>query len=193
MRIFLGARYKTARPTAFLDRDGTINRNRHGEYITRPDQFELYDCTIPALKMIEEKGYQLVVLSNHSGIGRGYMSLETAIEINTKMTEQLKKAGVNIAGIYVCPHLPDAGCDCRKPKTGLLDEAISEIPADLKHSFVAGDSAGDIRLAAAANIPSYLVLTGAGRRTAAKFPEVRKYGTLLSLARSLPDVSKISN
>jgi len=125
-------------------------------------------------------------LSNHSGIGRGYMTERTAKDINFKMASQLKEAGIDLAGIYVCPHLPDAGCECRKPKTGLLDEALQDIKTDMKHSFIAGDSSGDMRLAAAAGLPGYLVLTGAGRHTASKMPEIRKFGTLLALAKAMP-------
>lgn len=195
MRIFLNAGIggKEKKPAAFLDRDGTINRNRHGEYITRPDQFELYLYAIPALRMISQKGYRIIVLSNHSGIGRGYMTLETAKEINLMLARQMEQAGIKIAGIYVCPHLPDAGCVCRKPKTGLLYEAMQDFGTDMEHSFIAGDSSGDMRLAAESGLPGYLVLTGAGRITAEKMPSVKKYGTLLSLAKALPDVREISS
>lgn len=190
MRIFLNASsdLKEKRPAAFLDRDGTINRNRHGEYITRPDQFELYSCALPALRLISQKGYRIIVLSNHSGIGRGYMTQETAKEINLMLARQMEKAGIELSGIYICPHLPDAGCQCRKPKTGLMSEALQDINTDMEHSFIAGDSSGDMRLAAAAGLPGYLVLTGAGRLTAAKMPEAKKYGTLLSLAKALPQI-----
>lgn len=186
MRLFINAINNAGKPAAFLDRDGTINRNRRGEYITKPEQFELYDGTIDALRLITEKGYQIIVISNHSGIGRGYMSMETAKEINGILASRLIKAGIALSGIYICPHLPDEGCSCRKPKDGLLREAANELKANLGQSFIAGDSSGDLKLADAANLPGYLVLTGAGRHTAKKHLETGKFGTLLSLAKYLP-------
>ena len=188
MKIF-HSRRNNGRPAAFLDRDGTLNRNRHGEYVTRPDQFSLYSCTIQALKLLTDKGYQIIVLSNHSGIGRGYMTLETAKEINGMLAEQLIQAGVALSGIYICPHLPSAGCVCRKPSDGLLKEALKDTRADMSRSFVAGDSSGDLKLAEAAGIPGFLVLTGAGLRTLKKNSGVRKFGTLLSLAKAMPCVN----
>ena len=189
MRIFLEKNKFQGRPAAFLDRDGTINRNIRGEYIICPKQFELYRYSIQALRLLTEKGYQIIVLSNHSGIGRGYMSLETAKEINLGMATKFKQEGIAISGIYICPHLPDEGCGCRKPLAGMLKEAISDLNPDLKHSFIAGDSSGDLKLAESSGLPGYLVLTGAGRYTAQKHSEARKYGTLLTMAKDMPDMS----
>lgn len=187
MRLFLDKKY-SGKPAAFLDRDGTINQNRRGEYIVESKQFKLYKCTIKALQLLTQKGYQIVVLSNHSGIGRGYMTQNTAEKINKKMSDMLISAGIALSGIYICPHKPEASCTCRKPKDGLLKEAISDLNINLRHSFVAGDSAGDIKLAYGVNLPSFLVLTGAGLHTSKKFPEANKFGTLLSLAKAIPQI-----
>ena len=189
MRIFYRSGHN-GKPAAFLDRDGTLNRNRHGEYITKPEQFSLYSCTVKALKTLTDKGYQIIVLSNHSGIGRGYMTMETAKKINGMLAEQLIKAGVALSGIYICPHLPNAGCSCRKPADGLLKEALKDTGADLSRSFVAGDSSGDLKLAEAAGLPGFLVLTGAGLRTLKKHSGAKKFGTLLSLAKAMPCADK---
>lgn len=189
MRIFLEKNNCQGRPAAFLDRDGTINRNIRGEYIVSPNQFDFYKYSIPALRLMTEKGYQIIVLSNHSGIGRGYMSLETAKEINLGMAMKFRQEGIAISGIYICPHLPNEGCACRKPLIGMLNEAINDLSPDLHHSFIAGDSSGDLKLAKAAGLPGYLVLTGAGRYTAQKHSEAKKYGTLLALSKDIPDMS----
>lgn len=188
MRIYLNknALIKHA-PAAFLDRDGTINRNIKGKYINKPEQFDFYNGTFEALELLSKKGYNIVVLSNHSGIGRGYMTLETAEKINLKMVNMLARKNINLSGIYICPHLPDADCACRKPKDGLLKEALADMDIDTENSFVAGDSSGDLKLAENVKIPGYLVLTGAGTHTVKKYPNALKYKNLLSLAKQIKE------
>jgi len=175
-------------PAAFLDRDGTLNRNRHGEYITRPEQLKLYARVPAALKMLARKGYRLIVISNQSGIARGYMTAAVSKAINLKLVAVLRSRGIVLDGVYFCPHAPDAGCACRKPAPGLLKEAAADRPIDLRRSFVAGDKACDLRLARRGGLMGCLVMTGGGRAAAA----ARKrpgYRDLLSLARAVPDVN----
>jgi len=86
-----------AAPTAFLDRDGTINRDRAGVYITSPDQLKLYASAARAVKLLSEKGYRIVVLTNQSGVGRGYMTLAEAKAINLKLVRELSAAGAPVA------------------------------------------------------------------------------------------------
>lgn len=175
----------SAAPTAFLDRDGTLNRDRAGVYITSPEQLKLYASAARAAKLLSEKGYRIVVLTNQSGVGRGYMTLAAAKAINLKLVRELRAAGAPVAAVYFCPHAPEAGCACRKPRPGLLREARKDLPADPRRSFVAGDKPSDLALARNAGLKGYLVLTGQGRAAAAE-----GYRDLLALARAVPDLRK---
>jgi histidinol-phosphate phosphatase family protein len=177
----------TAAPTAFLDRDGTINRDRAGVYITSPGQLKLYASAARAVKLLSEKGYRIVVVTNQSGVGRGYMTLAAAKAINLKLVRDLRAAGAPLAAVYFCPHAPEENCACRKPRPGLLREARKDLPADSKRSFVAGDKPSDLALAGNAGLKGYLVLTGQGRAAGAA-----GYKNLLALARAVPDLRKIN-
>lgn len=171
-------------PAAFLDRDGTLNRDRAGVYITSPEQLRIYAGVPAALRRLAAKGYRLVVLTNQSGVARGYMSLAQARRINLKLVRELKKAGVRLDAVYFCPHGPDDGCGCRKPRTGLIREAARELAIDLERSFVAGDKASDLDLARAAGIKGLLVLTGQGKAAG----RAGAFRRLSSLAAAVPDV-----
>lgn len=189
MRLMKGRGGRAGAPAAFLDRDGTINRNRHGVYITRPGQLELYANSAEALRLLAAKGYRLVLISNQSGIGRGYMTLAEAKKINLRLEELLESEGIELDGVYICPHTPEARCRCRKPATGLLEEAAADMKVDLDRSFMAGDKASDIELARRAGIKGWLVLTGGGRAAAIK-SGIKAFRDLLSLAKHIPDANK---
>jgi histidinol-phosphate phosphatase family protein len=172
-------------PTAFLDRDGVLNRDRAGNYVTRPAQIRLYAAAAPALRLLLRKGYRLVVLTNQSGVARGYMTLAQAKAINLRLLRDLRREGAPVDAVYFCPHGPDDGCACRKPAPGLIEEANKDRPADMARSFMAGDKKSDLGLARRAGIKGYLVLTGQGR--AAGAAAKKGYRDLLALARALPD------
>lgn len=176
-------------PTAFLDRDGTINRDRAGSYITSPDQLKIYAGVPGALRLLARKGYRIVVLTNQSGVARGYMSLAAARAINIKLLRELRRAGAGVDAVYFCPHGPDDGCACRKPEPGLINEAGKDSPADLRRSFMAGDKRSDLELARRAGIKGYLVLTGQWRSAGARAAR-KGFRSLAALARAVPDVSK---
>ena len=173
-------------PTAFIDRDGTLNRDRAGTYITTPAKLKIYAAAPAALKVLSAKGYRIVVITNQSGVSRGYMTLEGSKAINLKLRGELRKAGADIDAVYFCPHGPDETCPCRKPAPGLIKEAARDRPADMARSFMVGDKKCDVQLAKNAGIKGFLVLTGQGKTAAGKFPA---YKNLLSLARALPDLS----
>lgn len=177
-------------PAAFLDRDGTLNRNRHGEYITRPEQLKLYARVPAALKILAKKGYRLIVITNQSAIARGYMTPAAAAAINLKLVKALRREGVELDGIYFCPHAPADNCKCRKPAPGLLKEAAADRPIDMRRSFVAGDKDCDLRLAGRAGLKGYLVMTGGGRAVAAGRIKPG-FRDLFSLARAVPDLSRL--
>ncbi len=177
-----------ATPTAFLDRDGTLNRDSKA-YVTTPAALRIYAFAAKAVALLNRKGYRVVVLTNQSGVARGYMTLARSLAINLKLVRDLRRAGAMIDAVYFCPHGPDEGCACRKPSPGLIGEAVKDSPADMKRSFMAGDKKSDLDLARRAGLKGSLVLTGQWRSAGAAAAK-RGYKDLLALARSLPDFSE---
>ncbi|MDD5207948.1 MAG: HAD family hydrolase [Elusimicrobiales bacterium] len=173
-------------PTAFLDRDGTLNRDRAGAYVTRPSQLKIYASAPAALRIISGKGYRIVVITNQSGIARGYMTMAGSGAINLKLVRELRREGAAVDAVYFCPHGPDEKCACRKPEPGLIKEAVKDRPADMARSFVVGDKQCDLLLAKRAGLKSFLVLTGQGKAAAAG--RAPAYKNLLAVARALPDL-----
>ena len=156
------------RPGVFLDRDGTINEQMG--YINHLSRFQLLPGVGPAIKLLNDSNIPVVVVTNQSGIARGYFPAELLIDVHDRMQELLAAEGAHIDGIYVCPHHPKAelasyrqDCDCRKPKTGLFTKAAAELDIDLAGSYVVGDRWSDVRSAANCGATSILVLTGYGR------------------------------
>lgn len=186
---FAGGTASLRAPAAFLDRDGTLNRNRPGEYITRPEQLSLYARVPAGLKILSAKGYRLIVITNQSAIARGYMTAAEAGAINLRLVEVLRREGIVLDGIYFCPHAPADKCGCRKPAAGLIREAAADRSIDMRRSFVAGDKDCDMRLARRAGLKGYLVMTGGGRAAAAG-RTVPGFRDLLSLALAVPDLSR---
>lgn len=131
--------------TVFLDRDGTLNPDPG--YIGSPDRFELFPGVAAALARLTRAGARLVVVTNQSGVGRGLFSSADLDAIHAKLRRLLLDAGVTLDAIYVCPHHPDARCACRKPETGMVDQAVRELEIDLSRSYLIGDHAKDMELA----------------------------------------------
>jgi len=126
----------------FLDRDGTIARDVL--YCSRPEDFELLDTVPEAMKLLQDNDFKLVVITNQSGIARGYFNEKTLDQIHQKMRHLLEEHGVLLDGIYYCPHHPDDACDCRKPGIALFTRAADDLSIDLGQSFVVGDMQMDI-------------------------------------------------
>ena len=133
-------------PAIFLDRDGTIIVERN--YPSHPDQVALLDGAAAGLRAMARHGYPLVVVSNQSGIGRGYFSVEQANAVEERAIHLLASEGVAVAAWYRCPHAPGAGCECRKPAPGMVNAAVRDLDLDPARSFVIGDKWSDIELAA---------------------------------------------
>ncbi|NPB09156.1 MAG: D-glycero-beta-D-manno-heptose 1,7-bisphosphate 7-phosphatase [Thermodesulfobacteria bacterium] len=150
------------KPVVFLDRDGTIIEEVG--YLRRPEEVKLLPRVPEALRLLKEAGLALVVITNQSGIARGYFDEETLARIHERLKELLAEHGVELDGIYYCPHHPEEGCSCRKPKTGLAERAAKELGLDLKRAFVVGDRDVDVALGKNLGATSVLVLTGYGRR-----------------------------
>lgn len=137
------------RKAIFLDRDGTINRD-HG-YVYRKEDFEFLPGVIESLQLLEHMGFLLVIVTNQSGIARGYYSEEAYQDLNRWMVDTLKKEGVTIASSFYCPHHPDAkiekyriNCECRKPGTLLYKKAYEKLDIDLSQSYAIGDKERDV-------------------------------------------------
>ena len=143
-----------------LDRDGTIIEER--EYLSGPDQVVLIPGAGAALRKLKQMGFGLVVLTNQSGIGRGFFDRAQLERIHRRLEELLEREGVQLDGLYFCPHVPDDGCDCRKPRLGLLEKAGKELGFNPQHSVVIGDKPCDIEMGRAVGALTFLVRTGYG-------------------------------
>jgi histidinol-phosphate phosphatase family protein len=143
---------------AFLDRDGTLVLDRG--YVHRIDDYERLPGAVEGLRLLAGAGFRLAIVSNQSGIGRGLYGVEEFRAFQAHLERDFAAHGVRFEAVYFCPHLPDAGCVCRKPKPGLLERARRELGADLASSVVIGDSPGDAGLARAAGCRAICVLTG---------------------------------
>ena len=128
----------------FVDRDGTINVDVH--YLGDPDDFEMYPGVGEGVKRLQEKGFKIIVITNQSGIARGYFTEKQLLNIHEIMKKEFQKFNVILDGIYYCPHHPDDNCNCRKPNTGLFEKAIKEHNIDVKKSYMIGDKILDIVL-----------------------------------------------
>lgn len=148
----------------FLDRDGTINKDK--KYLFRVHDFEFLPGVIPALRKAQEAGYLLIIITNQSGIARGYYGIEEFEKLNLWMLKELKKKGVIINGVYYCPHHPEAivpqfrkNCECRKPKTGMFKKAAIENNLDLNLCFAIGDRIRDCSICEETNCHGFLIGT----------------------------------
>jgi D-glycero-D-manno-heptose 1,7-bisphosphate phosphatase len=142
------------RPAAFLDRDGTLIDDVG--YLGDPAGVRVLPTVIAALRTLAAAGYACVVVSNQSGVARGYFDEAAVHAINAELAAQLGAAGAPLDAFYFCPHL-DAGCPCRKPEPGLIVRAAAEHDLDIARSAVIGDRAGDIELGQRLGIPGVLV------------------------------------
>jgi D-glycero-D-manno-heptose 1,7-bisphosphate phosphatase len=147
-----------------LDRDGTIIQERR--YLSDPDQVSLIPGAGAALRELQQLGLLLVLITNQSGIGRGYFSRKQLQSVHFRLTQLLKHEGVRLDGVYVCPHKPDDDCGCRKPKLGLLEKAASDLGLGLEQGIVIGDKISDIEMGRAAHALTILVRTGYGSQFA---------------------------
>lgn len=145
-----------------IDRDGTINVEKH--YLSDPDQLELYPGVGPALKRLQDAGFGLAVITNQSGVARGYFDLARLEQIHDRLRTLLAAEGVAVDGIYICPHGPDDDCTCRKPLPGMVEQAVAEHGFDPAQAFMIGDKEVDVELGHAVGAVSFLVRTGHGAK-----------------------------
>jgi D-glycero-D-manno-heptose 1,7-bisphosphate phosphatase len=144
----------------FLDRDGTIIVLV--EYLSDPEKTELLPEAAEAVRMFNEAGLKVIVVTNQSALARGYFTEDVLDAIHERMERLLEEQGARIDALYYCPHHPDEDCDCRKPRPGLLQMAAREKGIDLARSFMVGDRMIDVECGKAAGCKGIMVLTGYG-------------------------------
>lgn len=143
------------RKAVFLDKDGTLVKNI--PFNVDLSKIEILSKVIESLKALKEMGYLLIIVSNQSGIGRGYFTLSDFQESENYLIKLLNYEGVNIDGFYFCPHHPNEACDCRKPKAGMLRRASMEMDIDLKKSWMIGDILDDVEAGKKASCKTILL------------------------------------
>lgn len=148
------------RPFALLDRDGTLIVEKH--YLSDPEGVELLPGVVEGLRLLRAAGCGLALVTNQSGIGRGYYTEADMHAVNRRLRDILAREDVLLDAAYFCPHAPGVDCRCRKPLPGMAEDAIRDFGFDPKHAFVIGDKACDVDLGRAIGASSILVLTGHG-------------------------------
>lgn len=147
-----------------LDRDGVINADSPG-HIRSPAAWQPLPGSLEAIARLHQAGIAVAVCTNQSGLARRLFTPRALAAIHRRMEAAVAAAGGELAGVFVCPHGPDAGCDCRKPRPGLLLRALAELGMRPEEAVFIGDSARDLAAAEAAGVTPWLVLTGNGRWT----------------------------
>ncbi len=149
----------------FIDRDGTLIEEKN--YLSDPDGVVLIPGSAQAVRNLQAAGAKAIVISNQSGVGRGYFGEEVVHAIHQRIQEILLKDGCRIDAFYFCPHRPDEGCECRKPRLGMFRQAAADFQMPLKGAMI-GDAASDVEAGLAAGLTTIRVRTGYGEKTAQK-------------------------
>ena len=167
-----------------LDRDGVINQDSP-DFIKSPEEWIPIDGSLEAIGRLSQAGYEVVILTNQSGVGRGLISPDMLSQIHVRMLDYVQQYGGKIQIILFCPHHPDDDCDCRKPKAGLYQELIERLNVNLVNSYSVGDSLRDLLAAKTAGATPVLVKTGNGRKT---LKEIKKDPELVDEELPLEDL-----
>lgn len=184
------------RRAVFLDRDGTINEER--DYLWRIEEFSFIDGAVEAIRLLKGAGYLVVVVTNQSGIGRGFYDENDLESLHGHMQAELEREGAGVDACYYCPHHPHHGvgsyaieCNCRKPLPGMLLQAAAELDIDLTASWMIGDKKADMDAGMAAGCRTILVRTGYGAAAAADIPcGVPVVDDLLAAARLIASLEQ---
>lgn len=195
-------RPRPGRPAVFLDRDGTVCEEVG--YVNHLDRVRLYPWTAEAIRRLNDAGLPVVIVTNQSGVGRGYFSESLVRQVHEKIKHELAAADARVEAFYYCPHHPDSPlkayrveCLCRKPATGLVEKAARRFRIDVKSSYVVGDSYRDMKLGFNAGTRTILVLTGYGcgeyehqRATWPRMPDLVAQNLLEAVEKILVEKSK---
>lgn len=126
-----------SRPAVFVDRDGTLNRDC--PYCKDPKDLYVFADTVDLVRTYQKKGYYVFIITNQSGVHREYFTMEQLDSFNAALVSELREMDVSVDDIFICPHRPDENCSCRKPKTGMVDQALEKYDIDINSSVVIGD------------------------------------------------------
>lgn len=140
----------------YLDRDGVINEDPG--YIYKTEDFKFIDGVFEACRKFLSSGFEIIVITNQSGIGRGYYTQKDYETLTNHMLDQFSKNGIDILKVYSCPHVPDADCSCRKPKTGMIEQSLQDFSIDLQNSWLIGDKISDMECAENAGILNKILI-----------------------------------
>jgi D-glycero-D-manno-heptose 1,7-bisphosphate phosphatase len=156
------------RPAVFIDRDGTISEEVG--YVNHPSRFRLFPFSTAAIKLLNDSGWLAILITNQAGVARGYFSEDVITSVHDRLRSDLEGGSARLDAIYYCAHHPTVGeppyrfgCDCRKPKPGLIERAAQDLEIDLQASWMVGDRYGDVELARNAGLHAAFVLSGYGR------------------------------
>ncbi len=176
-----------------LDRDGVLNRELASGWLAEIEQWEWERGSLEALQVLARAGVAISIVSNQSGIGRGRVTRDAVDRIHRWLEGELAAAGVDLVGIYLCPHAPDDGCDCRKPRPGLVRRAIADSGVSVERTMMIGDDLRDLEAGRAAGVATALVRTGKGRRIESRIdPDTLVFDDLREAAAFLADRSPLS-
>lgn len=181
----------TINRAVFLDRDGTINVERG--FLHRPEELRFIPGAVQAIRLLNEAGFRVIVVTNQSGIARGYFDEAAVIRLHRYMDSELSRFGAAIDAYYFCPHHPEYSsddngkrCRCRKPLPGMLLKATADFFLDLPASFIIGDKIADVQAGLNAGCRAILVRTGYGAGEESGLPtDVQVYDDLLTAARAI--------
>jgi len=178
----------------FIDRDGTLNEEVN--YLSQAEKVRILPNAIEGIKLLKEAGFKIIVISNQSGVARGYFTEEDVQLINSKINELIMQSGANIDGFYYCPHHPEGAvdkyrrvCQCRKPESSLFLQAAAQKNIDIKKSFIVGDKLSDIQMSESLGARAILLLTGYGPQEREKYCSESHF-TLHYIAEDLLDVAR---
>lgn len=176
-----------------LDRDGVINFDSL-KYIKSPDEWEAIPGSLEAIAQLNRAGYRVIVVTNQSGVARGYYDVETLDKIHEKFQHELAAVGGHIEEIFFCPHHPLDECNCRKPKPGMLRQIQQKYPEiNFANTFFIGDSLVDMQVAVTVGCTPLLVLTGNGKKTLEENPDLSNVNSFENLRMAVDYVLNLDN
>ena len=166
----------------FLDRDGVVNIDK--SYLYKKEDFVFCDGIFELLKYAQHLGYRLFIVTNQSGISRGYYSEDDFERLTSWMIEEFKKNGITIQKVYHCPHLPDDNCECRKPKPKMLKDAIDEFDIDPAASWMIGDKPSDMEAAKNAGVKNTILISNQNQKTSSAKYSVQSLYDIIDIIKN---------
>ncbi|MGA9364107.1 MAG: HAD family hydrolase [Bacteroidota bacterium] len=161
---------KPPQGAVFLDRDGVINVDRR-DYVKSWSEFKFLPRVFEALRLLKKNDIRVIIITNQSAVNRGLMTLDTLLEIHEKMLDAIRMHAGEVQAIYFCPHTPAENCECRKPKSGMVRNAVKDLKIDLSVSYLVGDSEKDIDLARSVKVKGVKIVEKMASRLPPHRPE----------------------